>query len=82
MRFSIYDPHHRTPVELQTENLTGTQLWNAAELQVITGPETHFLVIRLHRDASRLFDNKLSGTVWFADLSLVPASASESGAPR
>lgn len=82
MRFSIYDPHHRTPVELQTENLTGTRLWNAAELQVITGPETHFLVIRLHRDASRLFDNKLSGTVWFADLSLVPASASESGAPR
>jgi len=82
MRFSIYDPHHPNVVDLQTENLTGTHLWNAEELQVVTGPETYFLVVSLRRDPSRLFDNKLSGTVWIADLSLVPASSSEPGAQR
>ncbi|MGB8541374.1 MAG: hypothetical protein WCD49_07020 [Candidatus Acidiferrales bacterium] len=82
MRFSIYDPHHHNAVDLQTENLTGTHLWNAAELQVVTGPETHFLVVSLRRDPSRLFDNKLSGTVWIADLSLVPDRSNEPGAQR
>jgi tetratricopeptide (TPR) repeat protein len=82
MRFFIYDPHHANVVYLQTENLTGTQLWNAAELQVLTGTDTHFLVVSLLRDPSRLFDNKLSGTVWIADLAMVPAGANETGARR
>jgi tetratricopeptide (TPR) repeat protein len=82
MRFSIYDPHHGDAVDLQTENLTGTHIWNAAELQVVTGPETHFLIVSLRRDPSRLFDNKLSGTVWIADLSMIPAGANETGARR
>jgi tetratricopeptide (TPR) repeat protein len=82
MRFSIHDPHHANVVDLQTENLTGTHLWNAAELQVVTGPDTHFLVVSLRRDPSRLFDNKLSGTVWIADLSMIPVDAKETGAQR
>lgn len=82
MRFFISDPNHNNAVFLKTENLTGTNLWTPAQLTVTTGPQTHFLQVRLFRDVSRLFDNKLSGTVWIADVSLVPSKADEAGPSR
>jgi tetratricopeptide (TPR) repeat protein len=73
MRFSITDPNHLAAVNVRTENLTGSHPWTAIDADVVTGPETHFLLVRLQREASRLFDNKLSGAVWVADVSLVPS---------
>jgi hypothetical protein len=79
MRFSIYDPQHSAAVNVRTENLTGTNPWTPAEADITTSPETHFLIVRLLRTPSRLFDNRLSGSVWLADISLVPSnSAAES----
>ena len=75
MRFSIIDPNHPQAVNVVTENFTGTNPWKEIDAQVPAGPETHFLLVRLYRYPSRLFDNKLSGTVWMADLSLVRSSA-------
>jgi tetratricopeptide (TPR) repeat protein len=82
MRFSIYDPNHNGAVYLMTENFTGSHKWTATDLDVITGPETHFLVVRLYRGGSRLFENKLSGTVWIADLTLVPADSESGNSPQ
>jgi tetratricopeptide (TPR) repeat protein len=81
MRFSIFDPNHNGAVNLMTENFTGSHKWTATDLDVATGPETHFLVVRLYRVASRLFENRLSGTVWLADVTLIPAEidSGESG---
>ena len=45
-----------------------------------TGPETRISTVRLRRDVSRMFDNKLSGTVWIADVSLIPSGADAAGA--
>lgn len=73
MRFSILDPHHPAAVNVTTDNLTGSNPWNAADADFSTGPETHFLLLRLYRSPSRLFENKLSGTVWIADVSLIPS---------
>jgi cytochrome c-type biogenesis protein CcmH/NrfG len=73
MRFSITDPNHYNAVRVLTENLTGSHPWTATDVDVATGPETHFLLVQLLRDSSRMFDNKLSGTLWIADVSLVPA---------
>lgn len=82
IRFAISDPNHPGTVEVRTENLTGTHRWTEVEAEVVTGPQTHFLVVRLYRPPSRLFDNKLSGTAWMADVSLVPAeNQQESPAP-
>lgn len=75
MRFAILDPNHSAEVNLMTENLTGTNLWTAEDAEVKTGADTHFLMIHLVRNPSRLFDNKLSGTVWIAGISLVPSGA-------
>jgi len=65
-----------------TENFTGSRKWTATDLDVITGPETHFLVVRLYRGGSRLFENKLSGTVWIANLTLVPADSESGNSPQ
>ncbi|MGC1975911.1 MAG: hypothetical protein WA671_04265 [Candidatus Sulfotelmatobacter sp.] len=75
MRFSIVDPNHGNAVDAQTENFTGFHPWTTLDMDVTTGPETHFLLVRLLREDSRLFDNKLRGSVWIADVSLVPAEA-------
>jgi Tetratricopeptide repeat len=74
-RFVIYDPHHLNEPLVQTADLTGTQPWTPLEVDVTTGPQTHFLLILLRRLESRLFDNRLSGTVWVDDVSLTPALA-------
>ena len=81
MRFAVADPNHGEVASLETENLTGDHTWTAAELDVPTGTRTHFLVVRLYRGRSRLFDNKLSGTAWIADISLVPTGA-DAGRPQ
>jgi tetratricopeptide (TPR) repeat protein len=80
LRFTLTDPNHPSGASLVTENLMGTHPWMNVEGDVTTSAATHFLLLRLHRDPSRLFENKLGGTVWIADVSLTPASA-ESGKP-
>lgn len=82
LRFSIIDPNHPSAVSVLTENLTGTHPWNAQDANVTTGPETHFLLVRLFRSQSRLFDNRLSGTVRIAGVSLVQAGAEAEQSPR
>jgi hypothetical protein len=80
LRFVLTDANHSARASLVTENLTGSRTWTNVEGDVTTSAETHFLLLRLHRDPSRLFDNKLSGTVWVADVLLVPVNA-ETGKP-
>ena len=72
VRFSITDPNHSGAVNLATDNFTGSHSWTALDLNVTTGLDTHFLLLRLIRNPSRLFENKISGTAWIADISLVP----------
>jgi tetratricopeptide (TPR) repeat protein len=73
MRFAITDPNHKDAVNVVGDSLTGSQAWTPVDADIATGPETHFLLVRLVRYPSRLFDNKLSGTAWIADVSLIPS---------
>ena len=79
IRFSIIDPNHDGAIDQHTENMTGSHGWTPVELRFTSLPSTHFLLIRVMRDRSRLFDNKLSGWVWIADVSLVPAATEGDG---
>ncbi len=73
LRFLITDPNHANAVNVTTENLTGSNPWKPVTAEFTTGPDTHFLAVRLRRSASRLFENRLSGTVWVSDVYLIPA---------
>jgi len=72
IRIALTDPNGAQPGDMLTENLTGSHSWTAVETDVRTGPGTHFLLIQLRRVPSRLFENKLSGSAWMADVSLIP----------
>lgn len=74
VRFEILDSAEKG-VNLQTPELTGSNPWTPVDVQFSTSVNTHFLQIRLRRFPSRLFDNKLSGTVWVDDVTLTKAAA-------
>lgn len=80
IRFSISDAKHNI-VNLTTENFTGSHAWAPIDADITTGPETHFLSVRLARFPSRAFDSRLSGTAWIADLSLIPTGTAERASP-
>ena len=73
MRFALSDPNHSEAPDLLTDDLTGSHPWTPVDAEFTTGPQTHFLLVQLRRQPSRLFENKLGGTVWIADVSLVPS---------
>ncbi|MGH9775230.1 MAG: tetratricopeptide repeat protein [Candidatus Acidiferrales bacterium] len=73
MRFEIRDPRPGAQLRVLTNDLVGTHDWTPVETDFTTDRDTHLLEIRLRRLESRLFDNKLSGTVWVDDVSLTPA---------
>jgi hypothetical protein len=81
MRFSLVDPNHNDAVNALTDNFTGSHKWTALDMDVTTSRETHFLQVRLLRTGSRLFENKLSGTVWIGDVSLVPVESEGTPSP-
>ncbi len=73
-RFLITDPNHLNSVNLKTENFSGSHPWTATDVDIHTSANTHFLLVQLFREQSRMFDNKLSGTMWIADVSLTPST--------
>lgn len=74
-RFYLTDPNHNGALSVQTENMTGSHAWTAAEIDFETRPETHFVLVEVFRAPSRLFENKLEGTAWVADVSVAKLSA-------
>jgi tetratricopeptide repeat protein len=75
--FEVADPLRRQAGNFLTAALTGTNSWTPVRVAVKTLPETHFLDVRLRRIPSRLFDNKLAGTVWVDDVTLIPISGEQ-----
>ncbi len=57
-----------------TQNEIGTLPWTMEELDFVTGPQTHVITVRVTSKLSERLDNKIRGTLWVDDVSLVPAS--------
>ena len=75
MRFEILDPKDQPHLDMLTRNETGTLPWTHEQIDFATGPRTHLILIRLARRPSERLDNKLRGTVWIDDITIVPAGA-------
>jgi tetratricopeptide (TPR) repeat protein len=81
MRFEIADPKDQAHLDVVTPNETGTLPWTLEQVDFTSGPHTHLILIRLVRRPSGRLDNKLRGTVWVDDVTIVPGGASNP-APR
>jgi tetratricopeptide (TPR) repeat protein len=75
MRFEIVDPKDQPRLDAITPNETGTLPWTLEQIDFTTGPNTHLILIRLVRRPSGRLDNKLRGTVWIDDVTIVPHGA-------
>ena len=58
---------------LITPDLKGTEPWTQVTLPWRAEKDVHLLQVCVTRAPSRKFDNKIAGTVWLDDVSLVPA---------
>ena len=73
--FSVFDPLHSAIPQASTPALIGTHPWTLVEMDISTALDTNIIEIALRRKPSWKFDNKLSGTVWVDDVTLVPFGA-------
>ena len=78
MRFEIEDPKDKPHLDILTPNETGTLPWTMEQADFTTGPNTRLILVRLVRNPSRRLDNKLRGTVWIDDVTLVPGGSGNS----
>jgi tetratricopeptide (TPR) repeat protein len=82
IRFVIVDALRPAAQEILTEDVTGTRPWTRIEREFEAGPETRLVRVVLRRLPSLKLDNKLRGTVWVDDVSVVPlASRDWNGLP-
>lgn len=71
MRFLIlFDGSGQPPLMLG--NLTGDNPWQAQESDFVVPAGTYALRVGLYRELSQRFNNKLAGTVWVDDVSIMP----------
>lgn len=77
IRFMIADPGHPALPRIFTVGVTGSQPWTQIATEFVTGPETQVVKIVLRRTPSVKFNNKLKGTVWVDDVSLLLTTTSE-----
>jgi len=82
MRFEIVDPKDPAQLDVLTPNETGSLPWTLEQSDFTSGPKTHLIAIKLVRKLSQRLDNRLRGTVWIDDVSLVPGGTGGHDAPR
>lgn len=82
LRFWVYDPRHPAKVQMLTPNMVGTNPWTPVNSDVLSSTDTELLIIALRRIQSWKFENKLAGTVWVDDVSLVPVGQLQKGDSR
>ena len=70
-RFQIFDAYDPGKTLAATDSPLGTSGWAEQRLEFKTPANTRLLLIRVARQASEKFDNKIRGTVWIDKVCLV-----------
>ena len=72
--FRILDPKKRHRLDIHTPQVSGTSDWKTIEKQLTIPPGTELVEIQIVRRPSLKFDNKIAGTAWIDDVSIVSAT--------
>jgi len=72
-RFELTDEANPQRLDILTSDVRETAPWTEVRSSFRTSPETHILIVSVVRPASLSFDDRIGGTVWVDDVSLVPA---------
>lgn len=63
-QYQIYDPADPGRLNVRVGPFVGSTDWTKAEADITVGSDTHLIHMRVLREPSIKFDNKVSGTVW------------------
>ena len=74
MRFEIRDVSNPGAPLRFTPNVSGTQPWSEEAAEFTTSPDTKLLQIVLRRTRSEKLGNKIRGTAWIDEVTIVPLS--------
>ncbi len=77
--FRIFDPNNWRRLDVRTAHVSGTSGWTRVEKHFTIPPGTELVEVWIVRWPSLKFDNKIGGTVWIDDVSLVPAARVRQG---
>ncbi len=69
--FRIFDPNNWRRLDILTAHVSGTSGWKRVEKRFTIPPGTELIEVWIVRRPSLKFDNKIGGTVWIDDVSLV-----------
>ncbi len=69
--FRIYDAERPSRLDLRTKTVSGTCGWKTLAIRFAVPRQSRLLQVQLVRQPSTKFDNKLAGSVWIDDISLV-----------
>ena len=67
----VFDVDSPGRLDVRTEEVTGTQDWRALERTFTVGGGSRLIEVQLSREPSLKFDNKIRGTLWLDEVSLV-----------
>jgi hypothetical protein len=70
-RIEVFDAYDMGKLFQHTPGLTGNSEWSLQHLEFETGPDTHLVIVRVARPASKKLDNRITGDVWLDQVSLV-----------
>jgi len=73
-RFELTDEANPQRLDILTSDVRETTPWTEVRSTFRTSPQTHILIVSIVRLASQSFDDRIGGTVWVDDVSLVRAS--------
>ena len=71
VKLRVVDTKRRAALDVSTKAVLGTADWATLETEFAVPRETRLVRISVSRQKSRKLDNKIAGTVWLDDVSLI-----------
>jgi len=71
LAFEIKDGENEGRLRVVSTQLKGTTNWQDIETPFTVGPSTRFIEVSVVRPPSQRFDNRIDGTAWIRQVSLV-----------
>jgi hypothetical protein len=68
----VFDNEEPSRLDLRFDALTGNHEWTPVERSFEVGPDTRMVRLELMRQASKKFDNKISGSAWLDSVEISP----------
>ncbi len=72
IRFHLFDPENPSRLQVTTDDVTGNTDWFLIRQNFTVPEDTHVIEIQVYRSPSQRFENRIKGTIWLDEVSILP----------